>query len=188
MREVLKKLLPDAFISVCWTHKIQEKQAEIFNCMQRWLQGFNYLFAACATIGSLSAFTDLQNKIFFKFAFAICIIGNVLLSEMIRNWSFNKKAVECKEHAAKLFRLREEFKQLLLEYIYSNASEKELVERFNILNAKRFSLSEIEPQTYSVAEKKAEKALFDNEKTSSRSEEAMIDKDVLIILRKNEEI
>ena len=51
---VLEDVARNLFANVVWTHKIQEKQAEIYEHRFKWLSVINIIFAALTSAGIVS--------------------------------------------------------------------------------------------------------------------------------------
>lgn len=182
MDEAIKtqyKLLIDRFGKIIWTHKIQEKQADIYmedaKCLKTKMTISTVLTTTSAIMTAISQVLQLINC---EWAGNIitAILAGISAYYVLRykDESFESKAKENKNYAAKCRRIRNEYESLLTDIKSGRVTSlDEIARRRDILEKDEDNLfsGEIAPHTSYKAYKEAEKALKLNKEAISEQEE-----------------
>lgn len=149
----IENALKDAIVSVGWTHKIQEKQAEIYLEKNK---KFVIVLLISSGISSSGSFVTLFHNIFWmKFVIALAAFIAFVLTGILKTWDYKNMSRENKEYANKLYILREKLLDCLSDLAYGLKSNDEIYENWNKLEKERLDLGINSPHTSSKSVKKA---------------------------------
>lgn len=166
---ILEKEIKDAIVSVGWTHKIQEKQAEIYATKaHRWTmtQLISAGFAAASTAAGIPTIINNSEG---PVNFVIIILTTVsawlsfISSGILKTYNFKELSNENKAYANQQFILREQltslYNELLLCENYSEKKITDINDEWKCLNEKRLHESKNAPLSSASALEKASRDL-----------------------------
>lgn len=165
----LEDLIRLRYASVAWTHKIQEKQAEIYDKKYAVIATINIFAASVTSAGILS--TIFADQIWLKVVSAIVSFVAVFITALLKAFDFQSMAKTNKATATKLVILRDEL--LLLLYKVRNATQPvaELIKEFNDIQVKVHAVYQEAPQTTDKAVEMAGIALKEKQDDTYTDEE-----------------
>lgn len=156
----LEDLVRTRYASVAWTHKIQEKQAEIYDKRYRILATVNIFAASITSAGIFSLiFTD---QTWLKIASAVVSFVTIFISALLKSFDLQSMTKANKETATKLVELRDELQTLILKIKLGELGEQSvhsLTEEFESLQERVHAVYSDAPKTTDAAVKMAEVAL-----------------------------
>lgn len=145
------------YASVAWTHKIQEKQAEIYTSKQEFIAIINIIASSITSVGVFSlVFTD---QFWVKVSSAIISFITVFIGAFQKTFDLYGMAKECKSVATKLVILRDDLELLLLKIRLKKHPLDELLTEFQELQKKVHEVYQEQPKSTNKAVKKAGIAL-----------------------------
>ena len=154
----LEDLIRVRYASVTWTHKIQEKQAEIYERRYGIIATINILAASITSAGIVS--TVFAGQAWIKIVSAVVSFVTVFLSALLKSFDFQNMAKANKATATKLVILRDELLLLLYKVKHQTQPLAELIETFDSIQVRVHAAYQEAPQTSDRAVKKAETALI----------------------------
>lgn len=182
MDEALKTqytLLIDRFGKMIWTHKIQEKQADIYMKDAKWLKTKMAFWTVLTTTSAIMvAINQILQVLNCEWAGNIitALFAGISAYYVLRykDESYESKAKENKNYAAKCRRLRNEYESLLTDIKSGRVTSlDEIARRRDILENDEDALfsCEIAPHTSQEAYNEAKKALKQNKEAISEQDE-----------------
>lgn len=187
--EILYRNIKVRYTKVTWTHKMQEKQADIYiqksKCIKKltcWLT----VITAGGALASLASVISAFNVwgITINIPVILTTVLPVVLSYLTLRYGdglLDAKAKENRQYAAKVHNLRNMYESLMYEIKANRLNDEDIVSRRNDLeNQEHLVYSEEAPYTSKKAYRLAEKALkIDKESTTEDDEiEAIVPKDL----------
>lgn len=142
----------DAIVSVGWTHKINEKQAEIYKSRAKLWQFTQLISSGFASTGGLATL-HWPNNIAKYLTVFFALLG-FISAGILKAYNFDALSSECKNYANNQFILRERLISLAFELTYSNDIES-INRHWTELNEARLQHSEGAPMTSNKACKQA---------------------------------
>lgn len=178
--EIQEGQIRQLFASVVWTHKIQEKQADIYRNRYRCMETIKILLSALTSSGIISVlFVD---NFWLKVVSAILSGISLFVSIYCETYDLKTEANHHKRTALSLLSLRERIISLLSDIKCNKLSYDEIVSIKATLYDEYFNICDVAKDTCEKAVNKATKALkIRKDNTYSDSE---IDSFLPIILRK----
>lgn len=168
--QVLLDVVRQNFASVVWTHKIQEKQADIYSQRYKQLETINIIVAALTSCGVVSLVSN-QECILLKIV--TCILSFATLSITAYFKSFDLKSLE-KQHkdaANHFIVIRNDLLQVIADIHMKNGSVQDINERYQEIMKRLNSLYITAPGTSDDAVNRASMALGKNKEYSYKDEE-----------------
>lgn len=167
--QVLLDIVRQTFASVVWTHKIQEKQADIYNERYELIETSNIVIVSVTACGIISlVFTD---QLWIKIGASLLSLLTIAISVYDKTFNLRDLGAQHKIAANKLISVRNELLQIIADiHIHKdsvdtiNSRYQELVVRLNKI------YSEI-PTTTSKAVERASDALKKNDEFTYSEEE-----------------
>ena len=167
--QVLLDIVRQTFASVVWTHKIQEKQADIYNERYELIETSNIVIVSVTACGIISlVFTD---QLWIKIGASLLSLLTIAISVYDKTFNLRDLGARHKIAANKLISVRNELLQIMADiHVHKdsvdtiNSHYQELVVRLNKI------YSEI-PTTTSKAVERASDALKKNEEFTYSEEE-----------------
>lgn len=141
-----------------WTHKIQEKQADIYHSNRIWAERIRIGISALTTSGILAIVIDEQT-FGFKLATAIIALISTGINLYFQKFDFQSLEKMHKENAVKWLGLREDYTALISEMRAGVLSDEEVIERKRTLLEQYKLISKETPITTNGAYERAKKAL-----------------------------
>ncbi len=154
---ILEDTVRDLFVRVVWTHKIQEKQADIYQKQFKNMETISIVCTSLTSIGILS--TIFNEQLWIKIVSAILSFTSFFVSAYFKSFDLNILSKTHKESANKLLIIRNEITSLLTSIRIQELSINELEEKYCELMDKANTIFEDAPITTDKAVKLARKAL-----------------------------
>lgn len=126
--ETLESSVRDTFASVVWSHKIQEKQADI--CAKRFkcLETAKILSASLTSVGVVSlVFTD---QLCIKIISALISFVSVFVSAFFKSFDLQTMVSQHKAAANNLLEVRDQLKLILLQIRLKQESVQAIYEKY----------------------------------------------------------
>ena len=171
-RTLLLSQIHHLYASVVYTHKIQEKQADIyFRCHHR----SRIAMIALTTASGGTFLASLLNLVLSSYLAALGIsFASLLVSAInltVKTFKYGEQMQKHRDTAAKVWNLRESYHSLIVDLQSEMITLEEGRERRDQLQRKASQIYENAPRTTDKACKLAQKALHDDmESTYSGSE------------------
>lgn len=155
--KILEDTVRNTFCSVVWSHKIQEKQVDIYSTQYKWLEILNILAASLTSVGIVSLiFTD---ELWIKLVSALISFVSIFASSFSKSFDLSTKATAHKSCANKLLSIRNKFQILLLKINLEQETIDILIRKYEEEVLKLNEIYSTAPNTSDNAVKKASKAL-----------------------------
>lgn len=155
---VLESVVRDTYISVVWSHKIQEKQSDIYAELFK-IMGFINIVAASITSVGITAiiFTD---PLWLKAISAVISFATICTTLYIKYFDLEKRSTSHKVTANKLNAVRDQYKVLLTQIRLQNDSVENLFLKYKKLLRKTLAIYRDAPSTTDKAVNRAREALI----------------------------
>lgn len=148
--EILEGQLREMYASVCLNQKMQEKQSDIYNRRNEFLQTANILLSAVTSAGIISVI--FANEFFLKLITAVISMVSTGISTYFKTFDLSAMAQGHKHAAASLLDIRSRLISLLCDIKMRRLDEQAVVEKRDVL------LAELE-ETLGSAEEVSEEAM-----------------------------
>lgn len=173
----------DTLGSVVWSHKIQEKQADIYDKRFKWMETTKIVAASLTSAGILSLiFTD---QLWIKLLSTIISFISVFVSAYFKSFDLQIMVGQHKAAANNLLIIRDELKLLILQIKLQKDDAVVLFEIYKDVVHKLDKIYDEAPKTTNKAVEMARSAL--NVKKDNTFFDAEIDSFLPINLRKGDE-
>lgn len=154
---MLEDVVRDSYASVVWSHKIQEKQADIYAEKFKKMETVNIGTASLTSVGIVALiFTD---PLWLKLVSALISFATVYITAYFKSFDLQKFITSHKAAANKLIAVRDQYKVLLTEIKLKVDSVENLLARYKELVEKTDAIYLEAPTTTDEAVGKASKAL-----------------------------
>ncbi len=154
---IIEDSVRDMFARAVWTHKIQEKQADIYQKQYKWMETVSIICGSLTSVGILSTiFTD---QLWIKIVSAVLSLFTVFVAAYFKSFDLNKLTKAHKEAANKLLIVRNEISCLLTSIKLKEKPVLELEDRYRELMDKANEVYKEAPTTTDKAVKLAKEAL-----------------------------
>lgn len=168
-----KKILEDnirhSYMSVVWSHKIQEKEADILN--ERFNR-YETIRIACASLTSVGLISLIFiNEFWIKLISAILSFISTFISMFFKSFEVQNNILSHKKTAIELLTLRDKFRLLLLEIQMKNTDMEEIFQKYEDLQKQLGEVYKDAPNTTDKAVARAFKALKINKDNEFSDEE-----------------
>lgn len=167
-RKELTSRVEDVLVSITWTHKIHEKQAEICSSHATKLNVASIAATALTGSGALGLFAS--DDFVLKLATALLAFVSLLLYMLTMAFDFPGKAASHRHAAKNFLALREEGRDLLSELKGERVSSESARACYDMLRGKYSIACSLAPQTGVAAVEKATAALKEGESTVTQRE------------------
>ena len=155
--KMLEDVVRDSYASVVWSHKIQEKQADIYAEKFKKMETVNIGAASLTSVGIVALiFTD---PLWLKLVSALISCATVYITAYFKSFDLQKFITSHKAAANKLIAVRDQYKVLLTEIKLKADSVENLLARYKELVEKTDAIYLEAPTTTDEAVDKASKAL-----------------------------
>lgn len=165
----LEDLIRHFHTNVAWTHKIQEKQAEIYGKRHAIISTVNIFAASITSAGIFS--TIFAGQMWITIVSAIMSFVTVFLSALLKAFDFKETAKANKATATKLVVLRDELQLLLHKVRHETLPVAELIEQFADIQCRVHAAYQEAPQTTDKAVKMADISLKEKKDDTYTEEE-----------------
>jgi hypothetical protein len=177
---ILEAQIRELFGRTVWTHKTQEKCADILNSRNHTIKVIQIILSGLTTTGIfISVFGD--NDIIGIIS-ALISTTLLILTTYIKNYNLGQLAQKHSDAAIKLWNIREKYLSLLTDIKIDALTEEAVRQQRDSLQKELFSVYKGAERTISKAYNEATKALKENEELTFSDEE--IDKFLPEKLRK----
>lgn len=174
----LKNALLGAIVSVGWTHKINEKQAEKYMQLDNRWKFIQITTAGLTSTGAVSLL--LVDSIWAKVIAAVLGLINFVSSGILKAWDYQKLFQQTKEYANNQFILREKLMDCLRDLAFNNRDIDSINDEWLSLEEDRLSLSKLVPATDSKSVQLASNQLKEEEHNVKDTDYSLfIDKEIL---------
>ena len=154
---MLEDVVRDSYASVVWSHKIQEKQADIYAKKFKKMETVNIGAASLTSVGIVALiFTD---PLWLKLVSALISFATVYITAYFKSFDLQKFITSHKAAANKLIAVRDQYRVLLTEIKLKVDSVENLLARYKELVEKTDAIYLEAPTTTDEAVGKASKAL-----------------------------
>lgn len=167
--KILEAQIRECFGRVVWTHKTQEKCADILNFWNNFIKFTQIILSALTTSGILITVFG-QNKV-IGIVSAIISTTLLALNTYIKNYDLGSVAQKHTNSAGQLWNVRENYLSLLTDIKAGIISETEIICKRDNLQAELYNIYKGAPRSISRAYKKASNALKCNEELTFSDEE-----------------
>ena len=154
---ILEDAARNFYAGVVWSHKIQEKQADIYASRFSCLKLLNIITSSLATAGIIS--TIFIDPFWVKLVSAIISFISLCISAYLKFFDLQRLATSHKSTANKLIFIRDRFRFLITEIKIQDESVQNLKDKFEQLIKDTNNIYQDAPNTTDAAVKEAKKAL-----------------------------
>lgn len=179
--KILESQLRECFGRVAWSHKTQEKCADILNKRNSRIKISQIVLSAITTTGIIVIIFGDQKWVGILTALISAVL--LALNTYLRKYDIGQIAQKHADCASNLWNIRESYLSLLTDIKAETISIDEIIKRRDKLQNELFNVYHGAPRSISEAYDKASKALKSNEELTFSDEE--IDMFLPKELRKN---
>ena len=155
--KLLYSEIAEKYVSVVWSHKIQEKQSDIYVGRYKKIETINIIAASLTTVGVVSII--FSDELWIKIISAILSFVTVFVGLYYKSFDLKALAQNHKNAANKLIHIRDELRLLLLSVKMESASSEELLKEFKNITRELDEIYADAPTTSDKAVSLAGKAL-----------------------------
>lgn len=155
--KILNGLVREKYGAVCWSHKIQEKQSEIYANRYNRLETLNIVGSAIVGGGILSLF--FADYTIVKAIAAILSFMTAAIAAYFKSFDLKALAKNNKSAALKLLCIRDELKILLMEIKVGQSDYETLVQSYKDIQKRLDTIYQEAPDTTEKAVEMAKIAL-----------------------------
>lgn len=170
--------IKDRYIKVVWTHKIHEKQSDIYDKYIRRARWAKIILSSLTVGGVITLIKDVfgaENSCCAQAITALFATSDAVVSMICNEGKWADESSANKRHAAKLHDLRNRYNSLLTDIVGDHVSITDIIKRREYLEKNEDVVYKDAPHTTPKAVKAAEKALkVDLESTSTTEEETTL--------------
>lgn len=169
VRQKLESQIRELYGRTVWTHKTQEKCADILKGRNHWLKITQIFLSALTTTGILiTLFGDNRNV-----AIASAVVSAILLfvNTYFQKYDLGEISEKHSKAASDIWKVREDYLSILTDLVSGDVPVNQIRDRRDKLSDELVNIYKGAPRTISKAYKEATKALKENEElTFSDSE------------------
>ncbi len=155
--DVMENVVRDSYSGVVWSHKIQEKQSDIYAKKFKTMEIINIGAASLTSVGIIAmVFTD---PLWLKLVSALISFASVYITAYFRSFDLQKLITSHKATANKLVVVRDRYKVLLTEIKLQSDSVVNLLSKYDDLVKETDTIYLEAPSTTDKAVDRASKAL-----------------------------
>lgn len=155
--DTLEDNVRNTFMSVVWTHKIQEKQADIYSSQYKILETIRLFLSAFTSVGLVALL--FSNQTIIKIISATISFGLTFLNAYFKSFNMHSQINAHKSTANKLLSIRDQLRLLLLNIIVENKPVESIIQRYEVLVDELNEIYMDAPQTTDAAVDEATRAL-----------------------------
>lgn len=167
---VLLDVVRQNFASVVWTHKIQEKQADIYSERYKFLETINVIAAALTSCGVISLATD-QNCMLVKFGTCIISFATLAITAYFKSFDLRSLEKQHKDAANNFIVIRNDLLEVIADIHMQDESVQDINEKYQKIMKHLNFLYITAPGTSSRAVERASNALGKDKEYSYTDEE-----------------
>lgn len=158
--QVLLDVIRQNYASVVWTHKIQEKQSDIYAFYYKCLQIVNILVASLTSCGIIGIiFAGDKYQLILKITTAVLSFLTLFITTLFKSFDLNALSKENKDAANKFLVVRNEMLQVIADIYLQEDDVPAIENRFKEILSKYNDLCVDAPTTTDKAVKKQVKLL-----------------------------
>ena len=166
---ILEDTVRYSFAGVVWSHKIQEKQADIYVQSYKTLETIRIISTAITSCGVVSLiFVD---ELWIKLISSLISFTAVVISALFKSFSMQEISERHKKAAVLLLIIRDKYQHLLMEIRIGQMSYTELNDEYNLLENEKHQVYADSPSTKDKAVEQARQALQIKKDNSYSSDE-----------------
>lgn len=167
--EILLDVVRQSFASVVWTHKIQEKQADIYSERKNFFETINIIVATLTSCGVTSIVVNKDTSVLKLITFVLSFI-TVAITAYFKNVDLKSLQKQHKDAANNFIVVRNELLQVITDIYMRNEEVKSLNDRYKSIMER---LNKLYISAPIVSERAVERAAnaFAKEKGYSYKEE-----------------
>lgn len=162
--DILESAVRDIFYRALWSHKVQEKQADIYHLIYTILMWLSIVFSAITTAGVFSVI--FKDETWIKIVSTIVAFITLVISTYLKTFDVPGLIKTHKETANHLLALRNESCALIALIKTKNRTVEELENMYLNLLHKANEIYRSAPQTTTIALNEADKALHEKRDNS----------------------
>lgn len=152
-----KQTVRNSYGSIVWSHKIQEKQSDIYAEKFKKMEIVNIFAASLTSVGVIAMiFTD---PLWLKLISALISLATVFITAYYKAFDLQKLMVSHKATANKLIAVRDKYKVLLIKIKLKSDPIDQLILQYNELVKEVDTIYLDAPSTTDKAVKRASEAL-----------------------------
>lgn len=156
-REVLEDNVRHSFMSVVWSHKIQEKEADIIS---EQFKLYELISIACTSLTSVGLISLIfVDQFWIKFFSAIVSFTSTFISLFFKSFDLQNSSSIHKKTALDLLVVRDKLRFLLLEIRINNNGINELLKKYEAIQNELDEIYMNAPNTTDKAVRRASEAL-----------------------------
>lgn len=166
---ILEAQIRECFGRVVWSHKTQEKCADIISTRHNWVKIIQIILSALTTTGVLVAvFGENQPVGIITASISAILFG---INTYVKGHDLGEIAQKHSDTASDLWDIREKYLSLITDMKAGIVSAEEIIEKRDELQEKLGGIYKGNPRTISKAYNQATKALKVNEELTFSDEE-----------------
>lgn len=146
-----------SYASVVWSHKIQEKQCDIYTRQYKLLETLNIIAASATSVGILSLI--FTNQFWIKIISAILSFVTIFVSAYFKSFDLHQMTLSNKDTANKLLCIRDQLYLIILKIHMGCDSVNNLLIQYEDVLKELDKIYQSSPNTTNKAVKLARKAL-----------------------------
>lgn len=156
------------YASVVWTHKIQEKQADIYAKRYRILEILNILLAAATSCGIIT--TIFIDGIVAKIITAVLSFGTLAITAYFKSFDIKSMEQQHRQAANKFIVIRNRLLHIIAE-LHKGVEEDKISKEYNSIVKELNDIYVAAPSTTDAAVRMAEQALKTKDEYTYTQEE-----------------
>ena len=169
--KILEDIVRDSYVGVVWSHKIQEKQSDIYAEKYKKMEIINIGVASLTSVGIITMI--FSNPLWLKLVSTFLSFITVYITAYYKSFDLQKLTISHKTSANKLIVVRDKYKVLLTKIKLQSDSVENLLLLYEDLQKEVFSIYSEAPITNNLAVERASEALK-IKKTSSQTAERIL--------------
>lgn len=176
--KIIYRELEERFVKICWSHKVQEVQANLYlksSSSQKWFIAIVNGFTTTSAFVTLitSALNTINVGWILPAITSVTAVISSIITFRFREGILEEKALACKQYAAKCRNIRNLYEALIADAKAGRYTFEELCLQRDKMTEKEDALflGEIAPHTTSRAVKKAKESLIKNKETITEESE-----------------
>lgn len=155
--QTLEDEVREYYAKVVWSHKIQEKQADIYAKYFQIMESVNIALVSMSTVGIIAII--FEDQLWLKIASAVIALASIFTTLYLRTFDVQNSSLQHKITANRLIGMRDQLRILLLEIRLRSQPMNALIDDFKIIVKKTNSIYQEAPATSDKAVRLAEEAL-----------------------------
>ena len=168
--QILLDTVRQSFASVVWTHKIQEKQADIYSEQYSCMETINIIMASLSSCGIISLISNFD-PIIVKILTCVASFATLAITAYFKSFDLKGKERLHKDAANSFIVIRNELIQIIGEIHMHNKEVSSINEEYCKIMDRLNSLYLTAPSASNAAVKRASKALGEDRDYTYSDEE-----------------